>query len=398
MPVRLLLSLTLFAVHHGTESAAQTGAQTGAQTQPAHASPTHTAPAQKSADGAGALAAPVVDASRQSVARPPLSFDSPLPRPDIAEWARGEPPDFADPSKIYLLNFWSSAITPARESLSRLSKLSDQYRDAGLVVVGITDEPAGAIRHLLDSPKFTELVRFPIGCDPDRSTYHQFMSQSWQVSLPTAFLAQAGKIVWIGNPRDVADVLALVTTEKWSPEGRREAFEENARAIKRAIEFEQRLDNMVDRRDWDAMLGILTEMEQDPSTSIAREGQLMRVGVLQQAGRTVDAIQFCDTLVQTTNDWQVAAEVARMLASPLFAKAETSRATIAALKAIGLSKQKEAIPYCALAEVQARAGQSDLALRSLERALALAMPEEADAIYERMQQLKPPAAPATRAP
>ena len=57
--------------------------------------------------------------------RPPLTFGSPMPIPDIEQWPRGAAPDFKDQSKTFLISFWSTAITPARESLTQLSKFSD---------------------------------------------------------------------------------------------------------------------------------------------------------------------------------------------------------------------------------------------------------------------------------
>ncbi len=325
-----------------------------------------------------------------SAVRPPLTFESPMPIPDIEQWPRGVAPDFKDQSKTFLISFWSSAITPARESLKQLSKFSDEYLDQGLIVVAVTEEPAGGILPLLDSPKYKEGIQFAIGCDPDRSTYRQFMSESWQNTLPTAFLARAGKIVWIGNPRDAQDVLAAVFAGKWTPEGRKEIYEQRAAATKRFMDFEKKLEILIDRRQWDAALEVITEMEKDPNKSLAREGRLLRVSILQQAGKTSEALELCDDLVAKTKDWEVASEVAKMLASPLFPKPDLARATIAALRGISLSKKQEALAYVALAEVQMRSGQKDLAILSLDKSLLSADRDEIDLIQDRLAEIRTP--------
>ncbi len=335
-------------------------------------------------------ARPRAEPSQATVARPPLTFGSPMPLPEIAQWARGEAPDFSDKSKTFLLSFWSSSITPARESLTQLSKFADHYRDQGLVVVGVTEEPMAGIQPLLDSPKFREGVRFAIGCDPDRSTYRQFMTESWQVALPTAFLAQNGQIIWIGSPRDAGEVLESVFAGKWTPQGRRAAHEEAAAAMKRATDFEARIEILIDRREWDALLLVLDEMEKDPNASLAREGKLLRVSTLQQAGKTDEALRLCDSLVKSTRDWEVASEVAKMLVSQLFPRPDLGRATMAALRAIALSKKHQARAYCAMADVQFRGGQKDLAIQSLERALLLADSDEISIISERLAESRPP--------
>ncbi|MSR69987.1 MAG: hypothetical protein EXS17_06560 [Phycisphaerales bacterium] len=331
--------------------------------------------------------------TKRSAARPPLSFDSPMPVPEVAQWLNGSAPDFSDRAKVFLFVFWASNITPAREALPRLSVIADGYRSQGVVVVGMTTEPADGIRPLLDSPIYKDAITFAIGCDPDRSTFQQFMTASWQTSLPTVFLAQGGKVLWIGTPREVEAVLKSVLAGTWTVHGQADAHQRDAATMKRAGEFEQRLNVLVDRRDWDGMLAVLGEMEVDSDASLAREGRLLRIGVLQQAGRTDEALRACDALVESTKDWIVAAEVAKMLSSPLFVKHDVSRATLGALKAIALSKQKQALAYVALARVQARCGQSDLALRSLERALTLALPDERDLVQEEIEMLKSRPAP-----
>ncbi len=328
------------------------------------------------------------ESGQPTAVRPQLTFDSPMPIPDIEQWARGQAPDFNDQTKTFLISFWSTANTPARESLVSLSKFADEYRNQGLVVVGVTEESAIAIQPLLDSPRFLEGIRFAIGCDSDRSTYNQFMKASWQNTLPTAFLARGGKILWIGNSRDLKNVLVAVFAGKWSSEGRKELYEQGAAATKRAAEFENKLSIFIDRRQWDAALEVITEMENDSNTSLAREGRLLRISILQQSEKTSEALQLCDSLIASTKDWEVASEIAVMLASPLFPTPDFSRATIAALKGIAMSKQREARAYCALAEVQLNSRQQDLAIRSFERALTLADIDEIDLIQDRLSEIR----------
>ena len=153
-----------------------------------------------------------------------------------------------------------------------------------------------------------------------------------EIARRAAMVARAGKIVWIGNPRDLKDVLTAVFAEKWTPEGRKEMYEQGAAATKRFMEFEKNLNILIDRRQWDAALKVITEIEKDTNKSLAREGRLLRVSILQQSGKTSEALELCDSLVTNSNDWEVASEVAKMLASPLFPKPDLARATIAALR------------------------------------------------------------------
>ncbi|MSQ89978.1 MAG: redoxin domain-containing protein [Phycisphaerales bacterium] len=331
---------------------------------------------------------PTTGQSGPTEVRPPLTIGSLLPLPEIDFWARGSAPDFTDPSQIFLINFWSSKIAPARESLGRLSKLADDYGARGLVIVGVTDEPLTLIQPLLESPRYHELVRFAIGCDPDRSVYQQLMAPAWQNSLPTAFLAQRGKILWIGNPRDVGDVIRLVVAGTWSAEGRSNARAESVATTSRATAFDARIADHRERKNWDGLVVTAVEMAKDSNPILAQEGVLLHISSLQQLGRVEDALSLSDTVVGATTNWRVAAAIASTLVAETFERPDLTRASAAALKAIELSKRTEAIAYCALADVQARAGELALATISLDRAMMLALPEETEMILDRTLQLE----------
>lgn len=330
---------------------------------------------------------------RRSAARPPLTFGSPLPRPEIAEWVRGEAPDFADKSKTFLILFWSSAITPARESVPLVSAIAQKYQAQGVVAVAITQEPAEGVRPLIDSPAFTDRIQIPVGCDPDSSAFNQFMRSSWQSTVPTLFLAHNGQIEWIGTPREAERVLQAVLAGKWTPADRAEGFERDAATMQRATEYERQLQVLLDRRDWPALMDLVAKIEADEDESLAREGQLLRISILQKSGETAKSLETADTLLKSSKDWRVASEVSRMLVSELYPKPDLPRAMMAALRGIGLSSEREAFAFEALAEVQVRSGLPDLAIRSLNRALKIATPDERIAIEERIAELSTPTAP-----
>ena len=339
--------------------------------------------------------------AQRVAARPPLTFGSPMPVPSVERLIVAAPPTLNDPTQTYVISFWSSAITPARESLVGLSRLAEEFAGRGVTVVAITGEPADAVSPLFDAPPLKNRVTIPIGCDPDQSSTKQFMEASWQRSVPVAFIASGGTIQWIGPPRAAASVLKSVLDGSWTPEGRRVEHERDAATMQRAEEFGKRIAQHLDRKEWDALLATVSEMERDPDTRLAREGNLLRIAMLQQAGRTPDAIAAAKALLQGTRDWSVHAEVAKTLASDLFPNPDIATAMLAALCATTLSQWKEAQAFVALAAVQARAGLRDKAVESLRRASAVALPEDQDEIDARLAPLvevTPPPPPAPAAP
>ncbi|MSR28703.1 MAG: redoxin domain-containing protein [Phycisphaerales bacterium] len=341
-----------------------------------------------------ALPPPVDVPVRRVAACPPFSFGSPMPTPAVERWLIREPASLTDPTRTYLISFWTSAVTPARESLVLLSRLAAKFEDRGVIVVAITSEPAEAIAPLLESGPLKGRVTIPVGCDPDQSAYRQYMVPSWQKALPTAFICGGGSVQWIGNPRAAEQVITAILEGRWTPDLRKADFERDAATSQRASEFDTRLTTLLDRKEFMALLEVVAEMEKDPDPGLSREGRLLRVGMLQQAGRTADALAAANTLLKGSRDWVVHAELARTLVSPLFPKPDFTLAMMAALGATSLSKEKEARAFIALADVQARSGQLDNALRTLSRAASMALPEDQDSIDERLALWKAEAEPA----
>lgn len=325
----------------------------------------------------------------RTAARPPVTFGSPLPKLDVTRWLVREP-RAAVPGQVLVVSFWTPSTTPARDSLLILSKLATDINDPRLEIMAISNDSAEAITPLLEAPPLSARVHFPIGCDPDSSAFHQLMTSSWQTSMPMAFVFVDGLVQWIGPPRNAEPVVRAVLEGRWNSEARRAEFERDMAVKQRASEFDESISTHLDRKEFQQALDVVGRMESDPDAGLAREGQLLRVAVLQQGEQTAEAIAAAKSLMRSSRDWYTQAELAKMLVSELFTKPDISLATIAALGATTLSKEKEAQAFIALADVQARAGQHDLAIRSLQRAATLAMPEDRDEIDARLAAWTPP--------
>jgi peroxiredoxin len=85
--------------------------------------------------------------------------------------------------KVVLVNFWATWCPPCRKELPSMERLWRQFRDAGLVVLGVnvgeTGDEVFAFSKGLDTP-----LTFPLLLDEDSA-----VAQSWPVKgLPTTFL------------------------------------------------------------------------------------------------------------------------------------------------------------------------------------------------------------------
>jgi peroxiredoxin len=89
--------------------------------------------------------------------------------------------------RLVVLNFWATWCTPCTIEMPTLEALWRDYRDRGLVVVGVSVD-RGAPRPLLE-PYLRNLgLTFPILLDPDGST-----AAAWRVTgLPATFVVKPG--------------------------------------------------------------------------------------------------------------------------------------------------------------------------------------------------------------
>jgi peroxiredoxin len=96
--------------------------------------------------------------------------------------------DFRD--KLVVLNFWATWCQPCTLEMPTLETLWQEYRERGLVVVGVSVD-RGAPRALL-GPYIKNLkLTFPILLDPDLKT-----AAAWKVTgLPATFLVRPGGAV-----------------------------------------------------------------------------------------------------------------------------------------------------------------------------------------------------------
>jgi len=111
--------------------------------------------------------------------------------PDLRLNFMGPNPDYAN--KPVLLEFWATWCPPCRESIPHLNELHAKYKDRGLVIIGVTDEPSGVIRKFQrDTP-----MDYAVATDSGGKLNKEMGVDG----IPHAFLADAsGKIVWDGHP------------------------------------------------------------------------------------------------------------------------------------------------------------------------------------------------------
>ena len=93
--------------------------------------------------------------------------------------------DYRD--KLVVLNFWATWCQPCTIEMPTLEALWREYRDRGLVVLGVSVD-RGAPRSLIDPYVRNLKLTFPILLDPEIAT-----ATAWRVTgLPATFLVRPG--------------------------------------------------------------------------------------------------------------------------------------------------------------------------------------------------------------
>ena len=88
---------------------------------------------------------------------------------------------------VVILNFWATWCQPCTVEMPALEALWREYRERGLVVLGVSED-RGAPRALIEPYVRNLGLTFPILLDPDVAT-----GQAWRVTaLPATFLIRPG--------------------------------------------------------------------------------------------------------------------------------------------------------------------------------------------------------------
>lgn len=100
--------------------------------------------------------------------------------------------------KPLLIEFWATWCPPCRESIPHLNEIHGKYKDRGLVIIGVTEEPDAVIRKFQkDTP-----MEYAVATDSSGR-----LGEKMGVNgIPHAFLVDtSGKIVWDGHPMSLRE-------------------------------------------------------------------------------------------------------------------------------------------------------------------------------------------------
>jgi thiol-disulfide isomerase/thioredoxin len=219
--------------------------------------------------------------------------------PEISDFLRGARPEFFEPGKVYVIEFWATWCPPCRASMPHLSDLAEKWREKGLVVLGVSDEDPAKVRAFLDKDEWKQKARYVLATDPDRSTHTAYMRAAGQEGIPTAFVVRDGVVQWIGHPMELDKPLEQIMAGTWDLAAAKRDFDAAMEAEQKAMAKQMLIAKAHEARDWPTVLRALDELIADASGTDAQYLRLNKAQVLLMAGRTDEGYALLDEVTKS---------------------------------------------------------------------------------------------------
>jgi thiol-disulfide isomerase/thioredoxin len=119
----------------------------------------------------------------------------------ISDWIKGDKVDLAKGKgeTVYVVEFWATWCPPCLTTIPHLTKLQKEYKDQGVVVIGISSERPELVKQFVK--KMGDKMDYVVAIDKDRGTSEAYMRTFGQSAIPHAFVVdQEGRVAWHGHP------------------------------------------------------------------------------------------------------------------------------------------------------------------------------------------------------
>jgi thiol-disulfide isomerase/thioredoxin len=116
----------------------------------------------------------------------------------VKEWLKGRPVEMKVGTNIYLIEVWASWSPACRGIITNLNEIQKRFKDKGVIVAGISDEPEEKLKDFLQHAGTN--IEYSVASD-DAETAKRYMSSVSQRGLPYLFIVATNTtLLWHGPP------------------------------------------------------------------------------------------------------------------------------------------------------------------------------------------------------
>ncbi len=290
-----------------------------------------------------------------------LDIGDRAPPLDGVVWLNGEPvqPSKPDGTTRYVVELWATWCPPCRVTAPHLNELQAEFKDRGVVIIGLTDEDESKVRPFVESMK----LNYRIAIDPKRASTEPWFRDVQ--GIPHAFVVDTnGIIVWSGHPMDgLRGVLSDLLQGAYDPAQRQQREE-----------LQELLAAALQRQDFSRALELVDRMLRDEPRRM--DLHHLRVGLLAQTGNMEGAREHQLKVVAVFADSpRELNELAWALVAPSPLPLELRDAEVAiraAQRAVELTGGRDSSILDTLAMTLHFTGLTDAAIEIEQRALDVA--------------------------
>jgi len=142
----------------------------------------------------------------------------PAPPLMVKEWIKGQPVAVKPGTNIYVVEIWNTSSSASTNAIANLNDIQERYKTNGVVVVGISDEPAEKITEFVQQNGTK--IDYAIAADDRRHTAESYMKPVGRRGIPYAFVVGTnGDLLWHGTPlRGLDEVLDQIIAGRFDVE------------------------------------------------------------------------------------------------------------------------------------------------------------------------------------
>jgi hypothetical protein len=136
----------------------------------------------------------------------------------VKEWIKGQPVEAKAGTNILVVEIFTTTSLSSWAVITNVNEVQRRFKDKGVVVVGVSDEPADEIKEFLAHEGAA--IEYAIAADDGRQTARGYMAPLGQQGVPHAFVVgKDGKLLWHGHPlAGLEEALEEITAGRYNME------------------------------------------------------------------------------------------------------------------------------------------------------------------------------------